>query len=102
MSIWYPLKQFVAETERSQSADHLLLGDKGAQPLNTGEITLVDQIGKCLADRDRRDIIFFFQHGFTVDLIARFQLAGFDGGDDILFDLKYLATLYSISLHSLT
>ena len=87
------LKQLVAEAERGQSADHLLLGNKGAQSLNPGEVALVDQIGKCFADRNGRDIIFLFQHGFAVDLIARFQLAGFNGGNDILFDLEILGNL---------
>ena len=98
------LKQLVTETERGQSADHLLLGDKGTQSLNPGEVTLVDQIGKRLADRNGRDIIFLFQHGLAVDLIARFQLAGFNGGDDILFDLEILGNLvlHFTSLLSLT
>ena len=42
------LKQLVAEAERGQSADHLLLGNKGAQSLNPGNDLTADhprQIG---------------------------------------------------------
>ena len=97
------LKQLITETQGGQTADHLFFGDKRSQPLNAGEITLINQIGESFAHRDCGNIIFFFQHGFAVNFISGFQSAGFDGFNNILFDLEILSdfVFHTLSLPNL-